>query len=67
MGYVWWSDTGGVGYKPLYTGVSKVIRDKFPGIQIRKMIIAPSSPGNKKQGMFEIAIDDHVSPYHIAD
>jgi len=58
MGLV--TDTGGVGYKPLYAGVSKVIREKFPAVQIRKMIMAPTGTSNKKQGLFEIIIDDHV-------
>ncbi|EWM22388.1 hypothetical protein Naga_100067g5 [Nannochloropsis gaditana] len=51
--------TGGVGYKSLYTGVCRVLKERFGNIAIRKTILGVTEVrGGKKLGIFEVVIGD---------
>ena len=51
--------TGGVGYKSLYTGVCRVLRERFGNIAIRKAILGVTEVrGGKKLGTFEVVVGD---------
>lgn len=44
----------------MYNGCVKCIREGFPNVSIRKMILANSNV-SKKQAIFEILVGDQVS------
>jgi len=51
--------TGGVGYKSLYTGVCRVLKERFGNITIRKTILGVTEVrGGKKLGIFEVVVGD---------
>ncbi|GAB5037289.1 Hypothetical protein NocV09_07000200 [Nannochloropsis oceanica] len=51
--------TGGVGYKSLYTGVCRVLKERFGNITIRKTILGVTEiRGGKKLGVFEVVVGD---------
>lgn len=54
-------DTGGSGARALYNGCVKCIREGFPNVSIRKMILANSNSISKKQAIFEVLVGDQVS------
>lgn len=55
------TDTGGSGARALYNGCVKCIREGFPNVSIRKMILANSNSISKKQAIFEVLVGDQVS------
>jgi hypothetical protein len=51
--------TGGIGYKSLYMGVYRVLKERFGNIAIRKSILAVTEQrGGKKLGTFEVIVGD---------
>lgn len=57
------TDTGGVGFKSVFVGCVRVLKDKFgAAISIRKTIVAPTEQrgSNKRAGLFEIIVGDET-------
>ncbi len=55
-------DTGGVGFKSVFLGCARVLKDQFPNVSIRKTIVAPTEQrgSSKKAGLFEVIVGDET-------
>lgn len=48
-----------MGFKSVFVGCVRVLKDKFPNISIRKTIVAPTEQrGSKKSGLFAVVVGD---------